>query len=61
MVAVGIGEGVVRKFRISMYTCCREEANSDSMLETVSLTCFSVVLVIIIILNGLPGGLCPSA
>ena len=44
MVAVGIGEGVVRKFRISMYTCCREEANSDSMLETVSLTCFSLFL-----------------
>ena len=44
MVAVGMGEGVVRKFRISMYTCCREETNSDSMLETVSLTCFSLFL-----------------
>ena len=26
--------------------CCREEANSDSMLETVSLTCFSSFLLL---------------
>ena len=44
IVAVGAGEGVVRKFRMGMYTCCREEANSDSMLETVSLTCLSLFL-----------------
>ena len=38
----------------------QEEANSDSMLEMVSLTCFFIAFVIIIRLNGLPGGPCSS-
>jgi len=41
--------------------CYREEANSDSMLETVSLTCFFIAFIIIIILSGVPGGPCSSA
>ena len=38
----------------------QEEANSDSMLEMVSLTCFFIAFVIIIRLNVLPGGPCSS-
>ena len=32
--------GLVQNWKRSTPRCCREEANSDSMLETVSLTCF---------------------
>ena len=39
----------------------QEEANPDSMLEMVSLTCFFIAFVIIIKPNGLPGGPCSSA
>ena len=39
----------------SLQFCCREEANSDSVLKTVSLACFFVVAFVIIIMhNSLP-------
>ena len=44
-------------FNLSLHFCYREEANSDSMLETVSLTCFYCYIHI----QWLAGGPCPSA